>query len=172
MIDLSTKTILVVDDEPDVRTFFETALIDAGFTVKTAADGGQAVEILKQEKPALISLDLVMPRKSGVKLFHELRRNKAWAGIPVLVVTAHARDEMGGADLGAILKDASMSGPGVYLEKPVTARNYVKSIKKILKIEDIDAGEDTVALKEQLSEQLKNTDTETLRKLLDLLKRD
>ena len=172
MEDLSSKTILVVDDEPDVRMFFETALKDAGFTVVTAGDGEEAVEAIKKNKPDLISLDLVMPKKSGVKLYHELRRSSEWKGIPVMVVTAHARDEMGGADLDTILKDTSMSGPGVYLEKPVTARNYVKNIKKILGIEAPEDEGDPLVLKEQLAEKLRETDPEMLRKLLDMLNRN
>jgi len=169
MADAIAKTILVVDDEPDVRTYFETALTDAGFNVIAASDGEQALEAIRTKKPDLISLDLVMPRKSGVRLFHELRRNREWASIPVLIVTAHARDEMGGSDLESILKDSSMSGPGVYLEKPVTAVTYVRSVKKILGIESGEDENDTLFYKEKLAEKLKNTDPATLKKLLDIL---
>ena len=164
------KIILVVDDEPDVRRFFETALKDAGFGVVTASDGDEALTVLNNRPPDLISLDLVMPRKSGVKLYHELRRNKAWSRIPVLVVTAHAHDEMGSADLNSILKETSISGPGVYLEKPVTAKSYVAAVKKMLKIEETAPEEDTVSLKEELADKLRKADPETLKKMLDMLK--
>jgi len=164
------KTVLVVDDEPDVRTFFESALKDAGFNVLTAANGNEALEIMKSHTPDLISLDLVMPGRSGIKFFHELRRNKGWRGIPVLVVTAHANDEMGSSDLEQILSDSTMSGPGVYLEKPVTGSSYIKAIKTALGIKVEEDREDTVSLKEKLSEQLNKTDPETLKKMLDMLK--
>ena len=87
------KTILVVDDEPNVRQYLMTVLQDAGFNVVTAGDGEEALEMIKNRIPDFISLDLIMPKKSGHKLLHELRRNKQWSRIPVLIVTAHAQDE-------------------------------------------------------------------------------
>lgn len=170
MTDENKKLILVVDDEPDVRTFFETALLDAGFAAVTASDGGEALELMIKRAPALISLDLVMPKKSGVMFLHALRKNKNWSSIPVLIVTAHANDEMGGGDLDLIMKDRSISGPGIYLEKPVTPRNYVNSIRKMLDMEVAESGDDAVALKEALSEQLRKADAGTLKKMLDMLK--
>jgi CheY-like chemotaxis protein len=86
-------TILVVDDEPDVVLYLRTLLEDAFFNVATAADGKKAMEIVRRNKPDFISLDLVMPHKSGIRFFYELRHNKEWAKIPVVIVTAHARDE-------------------------------------------------------------------------------
>lgn len=166
------KTILVVDDEPDVRTFFETALRDAGFEVLTAGDGDAALDILNENKPDLISLDLVMPKKSGVKLYHEIRRNRDLRKIPVIVVTAHAHDEMGSSDLSAILDDSTISGPGIYLEKPVTATKYVNSIKKTLGIEVQEEDDDPVKLKEEIAGKLKDTDPDKLRKMLDMLSND
>ena len=62
------KTILVVDDEPDVRQYLAAVLEDAGFNVKMASDGQEALELIRQEPPDFISLDLIMPRKSGHKL--------------------------------------------------------------------------------------------------------
>ena len=89
------KTILVVDDEPNVRQYLMTILQDAGFKVVTAGDGVEALEVIKRSIPDFISLDLIMPKKSGHRLLHELRRNKLWSRIPVLIVTAHAQDELG-----------------------------------------------------------------------------
>jgi len=62
-------TILVVDDEPGVVIYLKTLLEDAGFTVVTAADGNEALDHVKRRKPDLISLDLVMPKKSGIRFF-------------------------------------------------------------------------------------------------------
>ena len=125
------KNILVVDDEADVRDFLEAALIESGFDVTTADDGNIALEKIKKVMPDLISLDLVMPKKSGAKLYSELSKNKEWSKIPVIIVTGHARDDLGKADL----KELTMSGPGVSLEKPVKPNNYIAAIKKILKME-------------------------------------
>ena len=93
------KTILVVDDEPNVRDFLKAVLMDAGFQVRTARDGVEALEMIRDDPPDLISLDLIMPRKAGHKLLFELKRDKDLSRIPVLVVTAlhhahglHARE--------------------------------------------------------------------------------
>jgi len=163
------KTILVVDDEDDVRGYLEVALLEAGFKVKTASDGNEALEIVKEQKPDLISLDLVMPKKSGVKFYHELTKNKDWAKIPIIIVTGHARDDLGKADL----KELTMSGPGIYLEKPVKPDKYVAAIKNIL---GLDASTEEKAIAEQVNIQneLKNliddSDPETLRKLAEIIK--
>lgn len=129
------KTILVVDDEADVRDYLSTVLEDAGFKVITAADGNQALEKLKEQIPDFISLDLVMPNKSGMRFLREMRRTKAWANIPFVIVTAHAHDELGREDLNDILSNMTVSGPNVYLEKPVAPEHYVRLICERLGVE-------------------------------------
>ena len=170
MTDEDKKTILVVDDEEDVRKYLSTALTASGFNVITANDGVEALEQVKKHKPDLISLDLVMPKRSGAKFHRELVKNKEWANIPVLIVTGHARDELGKADL----KNLTMSGPGIYLEKPVKPNNYIAAIKKLL---DMDATEEEQGLAEKikLQSELKNliddADPDMLEKLKSMIKK-
>jgi CheY-like chemotaxis protein len=163
------KTILVVDDEGDVRDYLKAALVEAGFDVVTAEDGFQALEAVEKQIPDLISLDLVMPRKSGVKFYREISQKKKYAKIPIIIVTGHARDDLGKADL----KELTMSGPGIYLEKPVKPHNYIAAIKKTLGM-DTSAEEKSAAEQVELQNELKNlidnTDPETLRKLKERLK--
>jgi len=168
MAENAKKTILVVDDEADVRNFLKTALIEAGFNVVLAEDGNMALDEVKKNKPDLISLDLVMPKKSGAKFFRELTKNKEWKHIPVIIVTGHARDDLGKSDL----KELTMSGPGIYLEKPVKPTNYIAAIKQILGM-DTSAEEEKAAKAVQLQNDLKNiideADPETLQKLKELM---
>jgi DNA-binding response OmpR family regulator len=170
MTDEDKKTILVVDDEEDVRKYLSMALTAAGFNIITASDGDQALEQIKKRKPDLISLDLVMPKKSGAKFHRELVKNKDWAKIPVLIVTGHARDDLGKADL----KNLTMSGPGIYLEKPVKPDNYIAAIKKLL---NLDATEEEQHLGEKikLQSELKNliddADPDMLEKLKAMMKK-
>jgi CheY-like chemotaxis protein len=124
------KTILVVDDEPDVLTYLTMVLQDAGFNVMSAKDGYEALERVKEKKPDFISLDLVMPHKSGIRFYHELRKNKEWSNIPVVIVTAHAHDELGKGDLEEILQGKTFSGRQVYLEKPVKPADFVRMVKR------------------------------------------
>ena len=163
------KTILVVDDEPNVRDYLKTVLEDAGFNVVTAGDGKEALEIIRQSKPDFISLDLVMPRKSGHKLLHELRRNKEWSRIPVLIVTAHAQTDLGKEDLQDLLDKRIMSGPGTYLEKPVNPLNYVRSVQRALGIEETEETADKINLKEKLQKSIHSANSEALRKALQAL---
>ena len=86
------KRVLVVDDESDIREYLKSALIDAGFVVDEAADGQQALEMVWRNPPDLVSLDLVMPRHSGVKFYQAIQKDKAFSRIPVLVVTGHGED--------------------------------------------------------------------------------
>ena len=145
------KTILVVDDEPNVRLYLQAILEDAGFSVVTAGDGEEALKIIKEKHPDFVSLDLVMPRKSGHKLLYELRKDSLLSQIPVLIVTAHARDEMGREDLDDLLENRVMSGPGTYLEKPVSPDAYVHAIRRALGIDKSPDSANKKSLKDQLA---------------------
>ncbi len=168
MTETYKKVILVVDDESDVRNFLQAALIEAGFDVMVAEDGDAALQKIRKQKPDLISLDLVMPHKSGAKLYHELQKNKVWAKIPVIIVTGHARDELGKTDL----KNLIMSGPGVYLEKPVKPGNYIAAVKSILNMETSEEEKETaemVELQNYLKNIIDDADSNTLKKLKELV---
>ncbi|MBC8874948.1 MAG: response regulator [Planctomycetes bacterium] len=166
------KTILVVDDEPNVREYLATVLQDAGFNVVTAGDGAEALEIIRENPPDFISLDLIMPRKSGHKLMYELRKHKQWSRIPVLVVTAHAQDELGKGDLEDLLENRVMSGPGTYLEKPVNPASYVRSIQRALGIEETENATEKIDLKEELQKGLQGASPDALRMALEALKQE
>ncbi len=162
------KRVLVVDDEQDVRDYLRTALEDAGFEVETACDGMEALEAVKRNPPDLISLDLVMPRHSGAKFYREIQKDKVLHKIPILVVTGHARDDMGKADFD----EMTMSGPGVYLEKPVRPMSYVSAVRKLLGMEALDSPEpEPDELKDELSAALRGADRIALQRALDALKK-
>jgi len=171
MEDANKKTVLVVDDEEDVVVYLSTALKSSGFNVITARDGFEAIEKVKEKAPDLISLDLVMPKRSGAKFYHELVKNKQWSKIPVLIVTGHARDDLGKADL----KNLVMSGPGIYLEKPVKPENYIASVKKLLGMEtgkEESEIADRVELQSNLKTLIDDADADTLAKIKDMLKKE
>lgn len=165
------KTVLVVDDEPDVRQYLKAILEDAHFQVLTAADGEEALNIIRTRRPDFISLDLVMPRRSGHRLLYELRKDKDLSRIPVLIVTAHARDEMGKKDLEDLLEQRVMSGPGIYLEKPVSPVTYVRAVQRALGIEQNRQAEEKIALKEELERSLQAASPEAMRRALEALRK-
>lgn len=165
------KTVLVVDDEPNVRLFLQTALEDVGFNVVTAADGDEALEIIRANRPDFISLDLVMPKRSGPRLLYELKRDKELSRIPVLIVTAHAKTDMGRGDLEEIMANSTMSGAGVILEKPVKPAAYVRHVKEALGIEVTEQDVEKIDMKQELQDRMKDASPEAIRKALDALKK-
>jgi len=169
MVRAEDKTVLVVDDEPDVRNYLASILKDAGFNVLTAGDGEEALELIRRQPPDFISLDLVMPRKDGHKVLYELRKDKALARIPVLIVTAHAQTDMGQHHLESILADKIISGPGVYLEKPVRPTDYVRSVQRALGIEETAHADAPTDLKGEIQEQIANASPQALRRALAAL---
>ncbi len=165
--------VLVVDDEPDIRDFLASVLEDAGMAVETAKNGNVALDRIRDRIPDLISLDLVMPEKSGIRLIHELRKNPEWSRIPVVIVTGHARDAAIKKDLHEILAESTMSGPSSFLEKPVTAKGYLENICRILEVAvpELELRPDpATSLRQEAEELLAGADQETLEAILAKLK--
>ena len=163
-------TVLVVEDEPDVRLYLETALDDAGFNVLGASDGNEALKMIRENKPDFISLDLILPGKTGPKLLRELKRDKELSKIPVLIVTAHAKTDLGKRDLEDLLESGTISGPGAYLEKPVKASTYVRCVERALGMEETEVPDAKVGLREELEEAMKGVDREALERALKALR--
>lgn len=165
------KTVLVVDDEPDVREYLAALLEDAGFNVDRAADGEEALTMIREKKPDFISLDLIMPKKSGHKLLYELRKDRELSRIPVLIVTAHAKTDLGKQDLQDILDSSIMSGPGTYLEKPVNPQSYVRSIQRALGVEISPESTEKAGLRDEVEKSLRGASANQLRSALAALRK-
>ncbi len=84
---IETKKILVVDDEQDVCVYLSRLFQEHGYSVACASNGNEASKSLENEKPDLITLDLSMPDKSGVKFYREIKSDPALSRIPVVFVT-------------------------------------------------------------------------------------
>jgi CheY-like chemotaxis protein len=172
MAHASEKRILVVDDEPDVRNFLATCIEDAGFNVEVAVDGVDALEKVAKDAPDLMTLDMVMPRKSGVKVLRTLRENKDWENIPVIVITAHARDEFGSEEIKILSAFTSKHRPRYTMEKPVTPKKLIEAIGEILDVEVDDTTSYTKPLSNEnasLAEMIKKSDPGTINKIKNLL---
>lgn len=122
--------ILVVDDEPDQLTYIATVLEDNGAEVVQAKDGHEAVELAKEEKPDLITLDLAMPGKTGVDVFVELRQDPDLRQIPICIITG--RPEM----RKLIYERPALTKPEGYLDKPVSEEVLLRGVRKILEVRD------------------------------------
>jgi CheY-like chemotaxis protein len=88
----SAKTILVIDDEPDVVTYLQTLLEDSGYVVVAAKDGQDAMNKVQRSRPDLITLDITMPEKSGVRFYREMKEDDQLKDIPIIIVTGISED--------------------------------------------------------------------------------
>jgi len=173
MAQASEKKILVVDDEPDVRNFLAACLEDAGFIVETAVDGIDALEKVEAFSPDLMTLDMVMPRMPGIKVIRELRKQKKWAKLPIIIITAHARDDMGSDQIKEFMALTANVRPKFILDKPISPTNLIKTTCKILEVEwkgKEDITEDMSDERDKLARLIRQADSDTLRKIRDMLK--
>ncbi len=168
------KTVLVVDDEEDVREFLVAILEDAGFNVEAAVDGEDALAKVSANPPDLVSLDLVMPKKSGIRFLYDMKHHKEWKRIPVIIVTAHAHDDLGKKDFDDALGGKSLVAPGGYLEKPVQPKAYVQMVCSSMGIEDrssVMSGEPASSLRDKVGNLLEGADADQLAEMLAVLKK-
>jgi len=120
-----SERILVVDDEPDLLELVRLNLSQAGFEVDTAATGGEAMKALRNVRPDLMVLDLMLPDTSGTDLCRELRSDAAFAELPIIMLTARADevDRVVGFELGA----------DDYVTKPFSPRELVLRVRAVLR---------------------------------------
>ena len=127
------KKVLVVDDDTDVRLFSVTVLEENGYEPLEAANGEEGLKVIKKEKPELIILDVLMPRQSGIRLYRELKTDKSFKDIPIIILSGIAqktflRSQKALTEFGG----KEVPEPKVYLEKPVEPEVLADEIKKIL----------------------------------------
>jgi two-component system phosphate regulon response regulator PhoB len=119
------ERVLVVDDEPDIVALVAYHLAKVGYRVSTAASGADALAMARQDRPALIVLDLMLPGMSGYDVLEQLRADEATRGIAVLMLTARReeQDRITGLSLGA----------DDYLTKPFSPQELVLRVQAILR---------------------------------------
>ncbi|MCX5698451.1 MAG: response regulator [Candidatus Omnitrophica bacterium] len=119
------KTILVVDDEPQLVDLVKMRLEANNYLVLTADDGQEALEKARQDKPDLIILDLMLPKMDGYKVCGLLKADARYNKIPIILFTARAQesDRKTGKDVGA---DA-------YITKPFEPQTLLGAIKELLR---------------------------------------
>ena len=120
-----TKTVLIVDDEKDIRDLLAYNLSKEGFGVLTAADGKEALKMLADHHIALVVLDIMMPGFDGYEVCKQIRANEKTANLPILFLTAKSAeaDHLLGLELGA----------DDFIQKPVSPRILVARVKSVLR---------------------------------------
>jgi len=121
------KRILIVDDEQDIRTYLSTLLEDQGYATVPAKDGVEAMQQVQAEIPDLITLDISMPEKSGVKFFRDLKSDERWKKIPVIIVTGVSEDFK-----KFISSRQQVPTPEGFVPKPINQEEILTIVKKLL----------------------------------------
>ena len=122
MIEGTSARVLVVDDDPGMRTLLEAYLGDSGFSVQTAMDGAAMWQILDSGMPDAIVLDLMMPGEDGLSL---ARRLRSQSNVPILMLSARGEeiDRVVGLEMGA----------DDYLAKPFSPRELLARLRALLR---------------------------------------
>jgi two-component system phosphate regulon response regulator PhoB len=122
---MASTRILIIDDEPDVIDLLSLHLRKAGYGLSTATDGATGLRMAREETPALIILDLMLPKMPGLEICKVLKTDGATRQIPVLMLTAKAEeiDRIVGLEFGA----------DDYVTKPFSPRELVLRVNAILR---------------------------------------
>ncbi len=124
------KKILIIDDEPDVLTFIGTLLRKNGYDVCEACDGVEGLKKVIDEQPDLVCLDLLMPEKTGIKMYHEMRKDEKLKQVPVIMVTGFMTPKVGRMDFKKFIHERSIPAPQGYIEKPIDKEKFLAAIKE------------------------------------------
>ncbi len=118
------KTIMVVDDNPDIVTIVKTLLEGKGYKVQSAYSGQEVLNLLAEQKPDLIILDIMMPRMDGLEVLTRLKGDSNTRSIPVVLLTAKQPDEviLGGYDIWA----------DSYITKPFTNPQLLNVVNRLI----------------------------------------
>jgi CheY-like chemotaxis protein len=126
-------TVLVVDDEPDIVTYLTTLLEDNGYRTRSARDADSALLEVRARPPDLICLDIMMPRRSGLSLYRQLKTDPQLGDIPVIVISAFSRlEDFTGQKFRRLFPDESVPEPAHFIEKPVNVEHFMEVIERAL----------------------------------------
>jgi len=127
------KKIMVIDDEKDVVDYLTTVLRYGGYEVISASNVDEAIEKVKVEAPDLITLDIIMPGKTGIKGFEKLRRTPDIRGdIPVIVVTGYQQTEHHQMNPEFLMEVKTVPPPAAFFEKPFDEKEFLAAVARAL----------------------------------------
>ena len=121
-----TKTIVVVEDEPDTAEMFAEMMRLSGYNVLKSYGGAPAMTLIAMEKPAAVVLDLMMPDLSGLEVLRLIRNDPSLAQIPIIIVSAKS--------LPSDIKHGMDAGASIYLTKPVAFMDLKAAVESVIRI--------------------------------------
>jgi len=118
------KRVLIADDEPNIVTSLEFLMEEAGYEIRVATDGQEALDLAASFNPDLVLLDLMFPVKSGYEVCQQLKSAPATRNIKVVVLSAKGRD--------VEVAKARELGADAYITKPFSTREVVAKVRELL----------------------------------------
>jgi len=127
------KKVLVVDDDVDIRKVVSKLVEKSGYEAIEAKNGVEGMGKVREDKPDLIILDMLMPKESGVRMYHELKTETLLKDIPVIVLSAIPKKSfLRSQKVLDEFADQSVPEPEAYIEKPEEPEELIALMKKIL----------------------------------------
>lgn len=118
------RSVLVVDDEPNIVLSLEFLMKQAGFAVRVARDGEAALQAMEESVPDLVLLDVMLPKRDGYDVCQAIRAEPRWSNVRILMLTARGRE---------IEREKGMAlGADEYITKPFSTRDVVEKVKRYL----------------------------------------
>ena len=121
---LPERTVLIIEDEADAAELFAEMMRVSGFRVRKTSSSTPALEMMNDEKPDVVLLDIMMPEVSGLDILRRMRDDPALANIPVVVVSAKG--------MPADIKNGMDAGASMYLTKPVGFLELKEAVERVL----------------------------------------
>ena len=127
------KKVLVVDDEKSIVIYLTTVLEDSGYAARSAMDGQEGLGMARREQPDLICLDVMMPKRSGVSLYEEIRRDPELHSTPVMFISAYnrIRDLRNPVTFRKMIPDLAIPQPDLCMEKPIKVPEFLEAVSKL-----------------------------------------
>ena len=123
-----TRTVLLVDDEPNIVLSLQFLIEQAGYRALVARDGEAALEAIEEHEPDLVLLDVMLPKRDGFDVCETIRARPEWDDIRIVMLTAKGRDSE--REKGLAL------GADAYITKPFSTRDAMEQIRHFLDDED------------------------------------
>ena len=127
------KKIMIIDDEPDICIYLMTILEDNGYETCTVEDNDKISEGILEEKPDLIILDIMMPQRSGISIYKELKSKEMFVKIPVALISGMVPEkDFIEKEFAKLVNDQEIPSPDGYIEKPVQVDELIELVKKLV----------------------------------------
>ena len=118
------RSILIVDDEPNILLSLQFLMKKSGYEVRTARDGEEALAELARTAPDLILLDVMMPKIDGFSVCERIRANPQWGGVRIIMLTARGRD---------VEREKGLAlGADDYITKPFSTQDAIARVEAVL----------------------------------------